>query len=133
MRDVTRPPRGGQEPPARRLRLVHPTPPPTPDTRPRTRGGTRAPHQNAVFLPEEEARLRAALKNARAMFGTWACLADAMRAPLAAVVQAASGRYRVSAAIAVRLARALGKPLEALCAPLSDARTCPHCGATRRP
>lgn len=133
MRDVTRPPRGGQEPPARRLRLVHPTPPPTPDTRPRTRGGNRARHDHDVFTAEEQARLRAALRHARTLFGTWACLADAMRAPLAAVVQAASGRYRVSAALAVRLARALGKPLESLYAPPSDARTCPHCGARRAP
>lgn len=110
------------------LRLVHPAKP-----TPAAPRGRRARHEADLFTPEEAARLRAALRHARVLFGTWACLADAMRMPKGSVMHTASGRYRVSAALAVRLARALGKPLESLCAPPSDAATCPTCGARRAP
>ncbi len=129
MRDDTRPPRGGKDPPAaRHLTLVHPAPPPKPDTTPRTRGGTRAPYQNDTFTVEEQARLLAALKNARALFGTWRCLADAMRVPIGAIELALRGRNRVSAALAIRLARTLGAPLESLYAAPRPAGKCPTCG-----
>lgn len=134
MRDDTDRPRDGQDPSAaRHLRLVHPSPPPKPDATPRTRSGRRAPYQNAVFSAEEEARLRAALKNARALMGSWPCLADAMRVPLGAIDLAVRGRNRISAALAVSLSKAIGKPLESLYAPPTDAGTCPHCGARRAP
>jgi plasmid maintenance system antidote protein VapI len=67
------------------------------------------------------------------MFGTWECLADAMRVPLGAIRLAVRGRNRVSAAVAVRLARALGVPLESLYAAPRPAGKCPTCGATRSP
>jgi hypothetical protein len=129
MRDDTDRPRDGKDPSARGcLRLVHPAPPPKSDTTPRTRSGRRRPYDADVFTPEEEARLRVALKTARALFGTWACLADAMRVRLNTIQSAVCRRNRVSAALAVRLARALGKPLESLCAAPSDASQCPTCG-----
>jgi len=131
--DRTRPPAPGQDPPARRLRLVHPAPPPKPDARPRTRGGTRAPYQNDTFTEAEQDRLRAALRGAKVAFGTWPCLADAMRVPLPAIMDAVSGRNRVTASIAIRLARALGKSVDSLYRAPMDARTCPTCGATRTP
>ena len=115
-------------PPRPPLRLVHPAKPTPPDATPRTRGGLRAPYQNDTFTPEEQARLRAALKNARALFGTWRCLADAMRVPLGAIELALRGRNRVSAALAIRLARALGAPLESLYAAPRPAGKCPTCG-----
>jgi hypothetical protein len=98
------------------LRLVKPTVP-TP------KGRRRAP----TFTPEESDRIRAALKNARGMFGTWACLANAMRLRSKRIETIAHGGT-VSADVAVRLARALGKPLESLTRPPSDARACAACG-----
>lgn len=120
--DLPRPPRKGQDPPAaRHLRLVSdkPTPPPKQKRRPAH-----------TFTQEEQARLRAALKNARPKFGTWACLADAMRMTTDAVEHTARGAM-VSGDVAVRLARALGVPLESLYRAPTDASTCPTCGARR--
>lgn len=129
MRDDTDRPREGKDPSTfRPLRLVHPSPPPRPDATPRTRSGTRAPYQNDTFTAKEQARLRAALKNARTLFGTWRCLADAMRVPIGAIELALRGRNRVSAALAIRLARTLGAPLESLCAAPRPAGKCPTCG-----
>lgn len=135
MHDDTRHPRDGQDPPARRhLKLVHPTPPPTPDDTPRGRNGNRRRHETILWTAEESARLRAGLKNARAMFGTWACLADAMHVRKSAVQATAGGKVRVSGAIAIRLARALGIPLEALLRGLTNVpKVCPTCGARRVP
>ena len=61
------------------LRLVKPAGPKPP------KKGRLRPYQSDLFSPEEAARLLAALKNARAMFGTFACLADAMRVPLTTI------------------------------------------------
>jgi plasmid maintenance system antidote protein VapI len=43
-------------------------------------------------------------------------------------IEKAANGAPVSADVAVRLARALGKPLDALLAPLAEAKLCPHCG-----
>lgn len=110
----------GPRPP---LRLVHPAPP-----QPKKKPAQRAP----IFTPEEQARLRAALRHARGMFGTWACLADAMHMRLRRVEDAANGPT-VSGDVAVRLARALGVSVESLYRPPTDAGKCPHCGAARGP
>lgn len=125
----TRTPRDGKDPSSGRLRLVHPSPPPKPDTTPRTRSGRRRSYDTDVFTEAEQMLLRAALKNARALFGTWPCLADAMRVPIGALGLAVRGRNRVTAAMAVRLARALGTPLEALLRGITSVpKVCPHCG-----
>ena len=120
-------------PPRPPLRLVHPAKPAAPDATPRTRSGRKRPYQNDLFSPEEEARLRAALRHARALFGTWACLADAMRVPVDTAHAAVRGNVRFSGALAIRLARALGKPLESLYAAPRAAGKCPTCGITRSP
>lgn len=122
--DVPRPPGAGQDPPARHLKLVHPAPPPKPKEK-RRRG--------PPFSREEQARLRAALKNARALFGSWACLADALRVCLGTIEQAARGTTSFTGDLAVRLARALGKPVESLYAAPSGVTLCPTCGARRAP
>jgi hypothetical protein len=109
------------------LRLVKPAGPKPP------KRGRERPYQSDLFSPEEAARLLAALKNARAMFGTWACLADAMRVPLTTIGAVKARRQRFSGALAIRLARALGKPLESLYRAPTDASTCPACGARRTP
>lgn len=136
--EPTDPPANGQKP--RRfvsilpiLRLVHPKPPEKSDKRPRTRSGKRRPYQCDVFTTEELRILRVSLHTARGLFGTWACLADAMRVPLNALKEGASGRNRVSAALAVRLSRALGVPFEALFRPgLRVVKNpCQTCGAAQ--
>jgi hypothetical protein len=104
------------------LRLVRDEPP-----KPRKKW-----RRSPTLSHEEQARIRAVLKHARALFGTWACLADAMRSTTERVERAARGTT-VSADVAFRLSRALGKPLEALLRAPSDASTCPHCGAKRAP
>lgn len=86
-----------------------------------------------LFTPDEENRLREALRSLRWLYGTWACAADALRVPQRTLEHAARGQARVSASLAVRLSKALEKPLESLYRPPSDALTCPHCGAKRAP
>jgi hypothetical protein len=119
---IPRPPREGQELPAR-LRLVHPSPPRTPKQK----------RSQPTFTPEEEARIRASLRTARRLFGTWACLADALHMTMGGVIDTVGGKHHVSGDVAVRLSKALGVPLESLYRPPSDASTCPHCGAKRAP
>ena len=124
MRDDTRPPRDGKDPsPVRALRLVHPSPP--------TPSKPQHPPTRSTFTPEEQSRLRAALRHARRLFGTWACLADAMYVTGRRLRRQAAGDRRLTEQVAVRLARALGKPLESLYAAPSDASRCPTCGASR--
>lgn len=128
MLDNTRPPGTGQDPPAHRrnLRLVHPQSPQKQGdpSKPRGRHQRRDP-----FTPDEQARLKAALRNARGLFGTWACLGDALGI-VPDTAQLALRRH-VSAEIAVRLARALGKPLEALLRAPTDVARCAACGARK--
>ena len=108
----------------RHLRLVKPAGPKEP-RKPRRRP--------PVFSPEEQARLRAALKNARALFGSWSCLSAAMHLAAPVAERAARGSRRVTAEIAVRLARALGIPLESLYAAPRPASKCPMCGQSGAP
>jgi len=86
-----------------------------------------------TFTPDESDRIRAALRHARTLFGTWPCLAAALYLSAAQVTRAAHGRKRITASIAVRLARALGKPLESLYRAPTSADVCPTCGARRAP
>ena len=115
------PPTGGKAE-IRPLRLVHPAPPKPPREKRK-----RVP----TFTAEEQARLRAALKNARPLLGTWARLAAAMRVAMHSIQDAAGGSRPVTAEMALRLARALGKPLESLYRAPAAADVCPTCGAKR--
>jgi hypothetical protein len=126
MRSFTDPPNGGKA--QLHLKLVHPAPPPEAPKGKRTRTGRRPPHTNETFTPEQEARLRAAFRNAYAQFVTWPRLCKAMGVPYQPIKDAVAGRHRVSAALAVRLSMALKVPLESLYNPPSDAARCPHCG-----
>lgn len=117
------PPDGGKKPIRPPLRLVHPSSPkPTPK-------GRKPPY----FSHDESSRVRAALRHARVLFGGWAPCAAAMYFGKEAVIATATGRRRVSASIALRLARALGVPIESLFRAPTDASTCPACGARRTP
>jgi hypothetical protein len=118
------PPIGGKIPIRPPLRLVHPAKPKEP------RRGRKRPFHCDIFTADEQRLLRASLKTARGLFGTWPCLADALRMSLAGLAFAAQGRVPVSPALAVRLSRALGVPFEALLRPgLRVVRNpCPTCG-----
>jgi hypothetical protein len=123
------PPTGGKIPIRPALRLVHPAK--LKEPRPKERR-----HESRVFSPEEQRLLRASLNTARGLFGSWSCLADAMRVPVKTVERAVGGRYPVSAALAVRLSRALGVPLSALITPglriVPFPKICPTCGAQQQ-
>ena len=122
MSDIPRPPRKGQDPPAaRHLRLVSDKP-----TAPRAKHRRPAP----PFTAEQEARIRAALSTSRRTFGTWVALASAMGLDVAYVYHVKASR-RLTGDFAIRLARALGKPLESLCRAPTAADVCPTCGAKR--
>jgi hypothetical protein len=107
------------------LRLVKPSGPKEPKRKlPR--------HEGRVFTDEEQRLLRASLNTARGVVGSWSCLADAMRVPAKTVERAVGGRHPVSAALAIRLSRALGVPLSALITPglrlVPFPKVCPTCG-----
>ena len=125
MPKLTDPPDGGKAVIRSPLRLVHPAPPRSP----------RRKYQRAgsPFTGEEQARLRAAMRHARVLFGTWNCAADAMRIGSQALKDAAGGRHAFTGDLAVRLARALGVSVESLYRAPTDASTCPTCGARRGP
>lgn len=103
----------------RHLRLVKPAGP---------KGPRKPQRPPPLWSAEESSRLRAALKNARVLFGTWGCLGAALYLNPKHVQSVAVGRKPLAETLVFRLARALGKPVESLCRPPSDASTCPHCG-----
>src|SRR5262249_21229152 len=112
------PPRGGSGQIRAPLRLVSPAPSKPPPKRP-------AP----LFLPDEENRIRAALRHARVLFRGWVACAAVLHVSSNTANLIASGKRPVTALVALRLARALETPLEALYRAPADASTCPHCGA----
>jgi hypothetical protein len=76
----------------------------------------------------ERKRLRAALKNLRAAYGTWACLAEVMGMPTRSIRAIASGQFAGSPGTAMRAARAAGTTIERLLGRPVAADRCPHCG-----
>ncbi|WP_438035460.1 transcriptional regulator [Sorangium sp. So ce204] len=76
----------------------------------------------------ERMRLRAALRNLRALYGTWACLAEVMGMPTRSIRAIASGQYGGSPGTAMRAARAAGTTIERLLGRPVAADRCPHCG-----
>jgi hypothetical protein len=82
-----------------------------------------------LALTEDERRhLQAALKNLRAAFGTWSCLAAAMGVNLTTLQNGAFKRGKGSALLAWRAAQASGIPVEQiLTGKLVEAGACPLC------
>ncbi|EYF05802.1 transcriptional regulator [Chondromyces apiculatus] len=72
-------------------------------------------------------RLRAALRNLRALYGSWNCLAEVMGVNPRSLTTIVSGKP-TSPGMAVRAARAAGTTVEALLGDLKVAASCPHCG-----
>lgn len=119
MPTFTEPPNSGKGQIRPLLRLVHPAPPKPPRER----------HRRAsTFTADEETRLKAALRNARTLFGTWRLLAAAMGVQRDTLARAAMARKILSADVAVRVARALGVPVDSLLRPPTDAARCSTCG-----
>ncbi len=79
----------------------------------------------------EAMRLRAALRNLRALYGSWGCLAAVMGVPTKSIMNIAGGDKRPSPGMARKAAHAAGKTLDMLLAGPTDASRCPTCGAAR--
>ena len=122
MNDTQGPPSGqGVRTPLRLVRLLSESPKPHKYTR-----------RRVVFTAAQEAWIRVALRNARASFGTWACLAHAMGVQKGALADAVRGRNRVSAEMVIRLASATGMSVDTLLHPsIVAAGRCPTCGRSR--
>jgi hypothetical protein len=106
------------------LRLVSPALLPAPTRK----KGLRGP---PVFTAEEEACLRSSLRTGRHVLGSWKALAAAMHVNAGTLQSVVfCKRKRVTAEIAVRLAKALRVPLEAITRPgLRPVKApCPSCG-----
>ena len=80
------------------------------------------------LTPTQRKRLRAALKNRRAAYGSWSCLAEVMGVSVACVEAIAGGRDAGSPATAQRAAKAAGITVEQLLGGLAAADRCPTCG-----
>ncbi|KYF72345.1 hypothetical protein [Sorangium cellulosum] len=80
------------------------------------------------LTPQQRKRLRAALRNLRAAYGSWACLADVMGMSVTSVEAIANGRDAGSPATAQRAAKAAGLTVEQLLGGLVAADRCPTCG-----
>jgi hypothetical protein len=98
--------------------------------RPRGGQGTALPaaRRSSVILTDtEQMRLRAALRNLRALYGTWACLAEVMGVSAKTLANIVSGR-RSSPGMAVRAARAAGSTVDRILGAPCSADRCPRCG-----
>ena len=80
------------------------------------------------FSEAEQARLRAALKNLRFSYGSWACLAEIIGVHPDTLKAMSSGRKPVSSRIALAAAKASGQPLDRLIGSPTSANRCPTCG-----
>ncbi|MDC0677154.1 transcriptional regulator [Sorangium atrum] len=88
----------------------------------------RRPRSPALLLTDvERMRLRAAVRNLRALYGTWACLAEVMGVSAGSLQQLASGNGG-SHAMALRAAKAAGTTLDRILGRPVAADRCPHCG-----
>ena len=101
----------------------------------RPRGGQgivlpAARRASIILTDTEQMRLRAALRNLRALYGSYACLAEVMGVSPKSLANVASGR-RSSPGMAVRAAKAAGVTVERLLGAPVSADRCAHCGALK--
>ncbi|MGK3995968.1 transcriptional regulator [Sorangium sp. So ce1024] len=92
--------------------------------------GGRAParRQCLTLTPTQSSRLRATLRNLRAAYGTWDCLAGVMGVARSTLRNIVKGHDGGSFAMAMRAAKAAGIPMEQLLGGLVAADRCPTCG-----
>jgi ABC-type polysaccharide/polyol phosphate transport system ATPase subunit len=81
-----------------------------------------------VLTPEEQRKVRQAIRNLRDAFGTWACLADAMGMPVKSLGHAMNARLGLSPAVVLRAMRASGLTLDDLLGAPAPAERCRACG-----
>lgn len=78
---------------------------------------------------EEQARVRAALRYLHARIGHWKATAKALGFSPHTIRHVDHGEKNVSAALALRVARLAGAPVDdVLTGKYPPAGTCPHCG-----
>jgi hypothetical protein len=117
------PPGQGTRPPLRLVRLLSPSESSAPRKRKR---------RGYIFTMAQEAWMRVALGNARASFGSWSCLSDAMGIGYGAVMGAVQGRNHISPEMVIRFAAATGLSVDGLLhSSIAAAGRCPTCGAVR--
>ncbi|WP_437587344.1 transcriptional regulator [Sorangium sp. So ce1000] len=96
--------------------------------------GERVPtRRRPVFVTRsitepERKRLQAALKNLRAAYGSWSCVAEVAGMKIRTLRAIARGESAGSYGSAVRAARAAGLPVERLLGRPVAADRCPSCG-----
>ncbi|WP_437497476.1 helix-turn-helix transcriptional regulator [Sorangium sp. So ce1099] len=84
--------------------------------------------QRLTLTPTQSKRLRAALRNLRAAYGTWDCLADVMGVSRSTLRNIVKGHDGGSLAMAMRASKAAGMPVEQILGGLVAADRCPTCG-----
>ena len=91
-----------------------------------------ARRRGTISLTDAEAmRLRAALRNLKGLYGSWACLAEVMGVNASTLQNFISSSTKgASPGMAVAAARAAGTTVDALLGGPKVAGSCPHCGAT---
>jgi len=78
----------------------------------------RKKYERAPLLtPEEARRFRQSVRNLHDAFGTWECLADAMRVTHVAILYMLSGRHAISGDMIIRAMRATGMSYDDLVGP----------------
>ncbi|XXT25066.1 helix-turn-helix transcriptional regulator [Sorangium sp. So ce429] len=94
-------------------------------------GGGAPPRRRRPRLtlnPTQSKRLRAALRNLRAAYGTWDCLAEVMGVSRSTLRNIVKGHDGGSLAMAIRASKASGVPVEQLLGGLVAADRCIACG-----
>ena len=79
----------------------------------------------------EAMRLRAALRNLRALYGSWECLAEVMTVNKSSLQNIVHGRQTPGADMARRTAKAADTTLDALLGKPGAVGRCPSCGVVR--
>ncbi len=110
----------------RHLRVVGAEPP-----KPRRRKGARTPYTNDLLSEEEQKRAIQALRNLRDAFGTWPCLAEAMRVPVNAL-HLALRRGNISPAMLFAASKASGLSIAEMLGGPAPAERCRACGQVKR-
>jgi hypothetical protein len=84
--------------------------------------------RSTALTDVEAMRLRAALRNLRALYGTWARLAEAMGVPHGTLIAFICAKNGASHGLAAKAAKAAETTVERILGAPVAADRCPHCG-----